>query len=356
MTPKERMVALIRGEAIDQVPFVQYHNLAGPSEEIWRLLGRDCMGVMTWAHAYRLETPNCRVERKEIQEGNFKGSLNTLITPKGNLTEKMYLVPNLDGAAGYAERMVKTIDDYQAVLAYFNDVQIVEDHSSLNNFKEKLGQDGIPHTSLHTTPFQSLWTGWVPIENLILHLYDTPEVVEEVMTRIGDILIEIAKVTARAAKHTEFYHTVIGDNITAPIIGQKWFRKWAVPYYNQVSDILKEVGIPVVVHMDGELRPLYDDIAGCRIKGLESMSPPPDNDNPPGEVLERCPDKMVWINFPSSVHLSQPDQIYQRTMEMLEEAGHTQRFWIQISENPPVGVWKKSVPQIVKAIRDFGKP
>ena len=68
------------------------------------------------------------------------------------------------------------------------------------------------------------------------------------------------------------------------------------------------------------------------------------------------PEMRLYVNFPSSVHLKSPEAIYQRVRELLDEAGHTGRLQIQISENVPPGVWRKSYPQIVKAIHDFGKP
>ena len=64
----------------------------------------------------------------------------------------------------------------------------------------------------------------------------------------------------------------------------------------------------------------------------------------------------LFVNFPSSVHLLEPDRIYARAMQILQEAGHTGRLWIQISENVPPGVWRTSYPEIVRATRDFGTP
>ncbi len=62
------------------------------------------------------------------------------------------------------------------------------------------------------------------------------------------------------------------------------------------------------------------------------------------------------MNYPSSVHLKEPQAIYDQAMEILQQAGHTGRLQIQISENVPPGGWRKSFPEIVRAIRDFGKP
>jgi len=42
--------------------------------------------------------------------------------------------------------------------------------------------------------------------------------------------------------------------------------------------------------------------------------------------------------------------------QILDEGGHSGRLQMQISENVPPGIWRKSFPQIVAAIRDFGAP
>ncbi|MGC9064695.1 MAG: hypothetical protein ACP5JL_08470, partial [bacterium] len=68
------------------------------------------------------------------------------------------------------------------------------------------------------------------------------------------------------------------------------------------------------------------------------------------------PEKRLFLNFPSSVHLEEPEEIYKEAKKILKEAGHSGRLWIQISENVPPGVWRKSFPQIVKAIEEFGPP
>lgn len=48
-----------------------------------------------------------------------------------------------------------------------------------------------------------------------------------------------------------------------------------------------------------------------------------------------------------------PETTYRHTTGMLEEAGRTGRLRMQISEDVPPGGWRKSFPQIVRAIRDF---
>jgi hypothetical protein len=64
----------------------------------------------------------------------------------------------------------------------------------------------------------------------------------------------------------------------------------------------------------------------------------------------------VFLNYPSSVHVMDAQTIYRTTCEILEQAGHSGRLSIQISENVPPGVWRNSFPPIIHAIDEFGRP
>jgi len=140
------------------------------------------------------------------------------------------------------------------------------------------------------------------------------------------------------------------DNITAPVIGERWFRQYCLPEYDELA---RMVDVPVYVHMDGDLAPLYEAIGASKVSGLDSLSPPPDNNTSPGAALAMWPHMRVAVNFPSSVHLAPPERVYATTMDLLEQAGGSGRFQIQISENVPPSCWRRSFAQIVRAIHDF---
>ncbi len=42
--------------------------------------------------------------------------------------------------------------------------------------------------------------------------------------------------------------------------------------------MLSDRNVPVFVHMDGDLKPLWNAIGESRVGGLDSFSPTPDND------------------------------------------------------------------------------
>ena len=349
MTMRERMLAVLRGEKPDRVPFVQYRNASAPDEEIWAVIGRENMGVMPWIRLHRVEHPNCRTHTEEISERGLRGLRTVIETPVGCMTEEKFYEPALN-TASIRDHFVKTPEDYAVLQAYLEDSVVVEDLTAYHEACASLGEDGITLIRLERTPFQQLWVQWVSIADLALHMVDCPDRV----ARCVDAMVKEMRAVFEIVTRTPVPFVDFPDNITAPVIGDSNFREYCVPYYNELADMLADKRVPVLVHMDGDLKPLWDAIGETRIKGIDSLSPPPDNDTSVADALSLWPDRCVLVNFPSSVHLASPQAIYDQTGELLQQGGRSGQLQIQISENTPPGTWRKSYPEIVRAIRDFG--
>jgi hypothetical protein len=350
MTMKQRMLAFIQSKEFDRIPFVQYDVMA-PPQDVWKKIGRENIGLLRWVSAHRYETSNCRIESKEFTQDGLRTIRNWLHTPIGTLTELQQFDPNLN-TPSIREHYIKEISDYKIFLYYLRDIKVLPDYTEVERTIKEFGEDGLVHTWIGRTPYQQMWIQWVRIEELALHMADEPALLEEVFELLGKLMIE----TVKAIRNASIPYYVIGDNITAPMIGEYYFRKYCLPYYNQTAEIMADKNIPLVVHMDGDLKPLWQAIGESKVTGLDSFSPPPDNDTSAAEAVKMWPDKKLMLNFPSSVHLENEEVIYNKAMEILQQAGHTGRLWIQISENMPPGMWVNSYPAIAKAIADFGRP
>ena len=66
MTNRERILAVIHGDPLDRVPFVQYSGIAAPDEEVWAEIGRDSMGLLRWTTMHSTVTPNCSAGHEDI--------------------------------------------------------------------------------------------------------------------------------------------------------------------------------------------------------------------------------------------------------------------------------------------------
>lgn len=347
VTMRHRMLALVRGDEVDRVPFVQYDGLAAANTEIWDLVGRDRMGVLRWTMPYRREHPNCRSRSADIERDGLRGQRTHMETPAGTLVEERFQEPTY-GSSWIDKHYVSSIDDYEALTAWFEDEVIVADPEVLARARQDLGEDGLPLVRVERTPYQQLWIQWVGVDDLVLHMADEPDRVQ----RCIDAIARRQRDVFHAVADMDIDFVDFPDNITAPVIGERYFRQYCVPAYDELADVVGDA-VPVYVHMDGDLRPLMDAIGESRVVGIDSLSPPPDNDTSPADVLGRWPHMRVAINFPSSVHLAPPEEVYAVTADFLQQAGNSGRFQIQLSENVPPFAWRTSLPEIVRAIDDF---
>ena len=355
MTMRERMLAVIQGEPLDRVPFVQYCGLAAPDDEIRALVGRENMGLIRWSSVHRLETPNCVVSTEDYDCRGRRAQRSHLKTSRGVITQERVFEPTFGTAATHKHYVCEPAD-YEILLAYLRDVIVVEDASPYVRDDGALGADGLAMVAVLRTPYQQMWVQWVSLENLAWHLADDLPVLHECLEALADIERRVFRAVLRAAERNRLPFVNVPDNITAPAIGDRYFRKYCLPMYNELAGMLEEKGVPVFVHMDGDLKPLWKAISESEVRGLDSFSSPPDNDTSCREAATLWPQMRLLANFPSSVHLREPEEVYAHTMAMLGEAGHTGRLQIQISENVPPGVWRSSFPAITRAISDFGKP
>lgn len=351
----DRMLAVVQHREHDRVPFVQLSNLFNTDQEVWELFGREKVGLLYWTPIYQFETPHCHVETENIIRNGKKALHRTLFTPEGAIHEERLWEPTY-GTTSVAEHYIKEPDEYRILMAYFRDI-IVRDNIPLFRENHHALQDmGLPHAVVPPSPYQQLWIQWVGIEELVPHMVEYPDLMAEVIALMSDVQRRVFDVACKAVREAPVPYIVFSDNITAPMVGETYFRRYCMPAYRELAEMLDETGkdVPVFVHMDGYLSALWDAIGESRVRGLDSMSPPPDNDTPVSEAVARWPEMRLFVNFPSSMHLESPETIYSTALEILEQGGRQGRLQLQISENVPPGVWQRSYPHIMRAIEDFG--
>jgi hypothetical protein len=82
-------------------------------------------------------------------------------------------------------------------------------------------------------------------------------------------------------------------------------------------------------------------------------TPAPDTDLTLSEALAAWPDKVLWVNFPSSLHLASPEVIEQTTRELIETAAPGNRFILGITEDVPEDRWQESLLLMARVIHEM---
>jgi hypothetical protein len=348
MTLCDRLLAVLQGREPDRVPLIMYDDLfpRGMDEVRRAFLGR--IGLLRWSGVHRLETPHCRTETQEFYTNGNRWERTVLHTPAGSLYQEREFEP-VYNSGSFRKRYVEEPQDYEVLWAYLEDGIVLPDYDRFYRDQARLGDEGLPLAAVERSPFQQLWVEWVDIDHLSWHMADCPDRVEKTISLLNQRARKIFDIVAQSPVPLIDFP----DNITAPMIGLKRFMQYNVPLYNELADRMAERKVPVFVHMDGNLKPLWQAIASSRIGGLDSFSPTPDNDTSVAEAIAMWPEKRLFVNFPSSVHLRSYDEVRAEAERILEAGGHTGRLEIQFSENVPFFAWRNSFAAIADAVDEF---
>ena len=350
MTMRDRILAVVRGREHDRVPLVMYEGLL-PVEKVRGHLGRHRIGLLRWSQVHRVEHPHCSFETEDYHVGETRWLRTTLHTPAGSIHEERAFESAYESSS-IRKHYVQDAADYEVLWAYLKDGLILEDFDRYHRDQTELGEDGLPLVAVERTPYQQLWVQWVGLDTLGFHFQDHPDRVQHTIDLLRQRAREIFEIAYRSpAPFVDF-----PDNITAPAIGPDRFREYCVPLYDELAEMLAERDAIVFVHMDGDLKPLWEAIGESKVRGIDSLAPTPDNDTSVAQAAAMWPEMRLFVNFPSSVHLRPREGVRAEAEGILEAAGHTGRLEIQISENVPLDVWRTSLPAIADAIDAFGAP
>jgi hypothetical protein len=87
---------------------------------------------------------------------------------------------------------------------------------------------------------------------------------------------------------------------------------------------------------------------------IEAFTPVPTCDVTVAQARAAWPDKVLWINFPSSVLLQPGEEIRAETLRILREAAPGDRFLIGITEDVPEDRWRDSLSTISQTLLEQG--
>jgi hypothetical protein len=117
--------------------------------------------------------------------------------------------------------------------------------------------------------------------------------------------------------------------------------------YHKVMEILDTTGKHLLVHYDGKLRLISDDVAALPIDGIDSFTPPPEGDMSVAEARALWPDKFLWLHPPLGWYRESPTVLTDRISRMIDDAG-ARRCCLMISEDVPPA-WEQTVPAVLRA-------
>jgi EAL domain-containing protein (putative c-di-GMP-specific phosphodiesterase class I) len=96
-----------------------------------------------------------------------------------------------------------------------------------------------------------------------------------------------------------------------------------------------------------------DVVRNSKLDFVEAFTPPPNCNVSVAEARAAWPEKRLWINFPSSVHIESEETIREATREIVRQAGDCKGFLIGVTEDVPREHIERSLTVILETLREY---
>jgi hypothetical protein len=289
MTHRERVLAVLRGEKADMVPWfadLDYYATARicrgnrpkdftkrESYIDWHR-GLRCGFYLQGYFPFKEIIENCAV--REWREENRR--YREIATPKGTLRE-CWLWSDITYSEAPIEHLLKTPKDIPAYSFLAENTRYEPDYDFADKRRNQVGDMGVALCYLPRSPFMRMVAVDAGIENVTMIHADAPEE----FGRMFSVLAESADRAARIALDSPAEVLMIPENLSSEVVGPRFFDLYLKDFQTRWSRRIVEAGKFSCIHMDGTLRGLLRQESAVGLSFIEAMTPKPAGDVPIGE-------------------------------------------------------------------------
>ena len=352
MNCAEKIEAVFDGKFVDAVPFA----LKGwriPRCEMAETLLKEGMCIIDAAGVYRSVSPNVKTESQSFEEDGVSYQRTTIKTPKGDLTSMTKRVPSpkSEGTSWRAEMMFKGPEDYDAVEFMMRDRRYSSSYEAFRKAREQSDGKSFFKTNAPGSPLHTIMYQIMGLETFSIEWAERRERVIALHDAMAENQREVYSIIAKSPAKV----VTCGGNLSPEVLGKERFMNYVLPHWAEVAAILHEEGKMLGCHLDADNGLWAKEVGESGLDWVEAFTPAPNTDMTVADARRMWAGKVLFINFPSSVHLESASVIEETTKQILKEAAPGDRFIIGITENVPENRWRESFYTILKTANNFGK-
>lgn len=343
MTPRKRVEIALKGGRSNCVPFTIYESKI-PQCVAEREMRNRGLCIVNRVSVFTTRMPNVKTTSQWSHENGHTMIRTFYETPRGTLS-------TLNEPAGFTtwhhENLFKSPEDYKAILFMIKDEIYEPIYGEVARAQADFGEDAIFRAGFGLEPLQALISGDImKMETFCVEWMDNRD---EIM-KLYEAIVENRRKIYPIVANSPLMHANYGGNVTPEIIGLENFEKYYVRHYNEAAEIMHRHGKLVGCHFDANCKLLSKAIAGTYLDYIEAFTPAPDTDMTLAEARQAWPNKVLWLNFPSSVHLRTDAEVENTTVDLLDQSGNIDGLIMGITEDIPSARWQNSCRAIMNGL------
>ena len=344
MTNRQRVLAVLKGDRPDRIPFTIY-DWKVPWGYDKRKLRQRGLTMRRWVSGWRAEYPHCELKTVCYTEDGQQYEREIVTTPKGEVFS-VFKPGQTCNVRRQEEFWIKGEPDYEPLMFMVNDAVIVPDYGPIESARQDLGEDGVVWVWSGYSPLQKIMIELAGIERYCFELMDRPDHLWALYNALREM--DRRKYPVMAGAPVEMVQCC--SNPVAKVLGRKLFVEKVLPCLDECAQLLHAAGKLQCIHADGDNAVWAEDLAHSSIDVIDAFTPAPDSDMTMAEGREAFKDKIIWANFPSSVHLASEQTIRATTRDILDAIQEGGRFLLGVTEDIPPACWRKSLNTILDVI------
>jgi len=268
MTHRERILAAMKGEAPDQLPWVprlllwynahRHQGTLPPKYRNWSLREIEGdLGMGTPARDGKIfDTrygPQIQIETQK--KGN--DLLTEYRTPVGTLStlyreSKQLQEQEIQGRE--IEHLIKGPDDYPVMEYLIEHTEYVPAFEEYERYDQEIGSEGLPLVLLGDCPMNRLMRELVGYNRIFFDLTDYPNRVESLLATMEEKHREMWKIAAASPATLFLYGLHFDSQMTPPPL----FRKYFLPHFREFNRLMHRHGKYAAFHSDADTSLLLD--------------------------------------------------------------------------------------------------
>lgn len=393
MTERERMLAAVRGESSDRIPWA-------PRMDLWCIAlrargglpaefeGLDTAGIAhvlgVGCHAVRADYTRpreavdltlrglgldnhpdypFRTELRDLDcafESDGENFRTVIRTPAGEVSTHLQQTAAMtrDGISlpFVLKYPIEGVDDFEMVARVFEHLEVVPTPENYAAFQKRVGEQGLAVAAgpLAASPVHLLLHELMPMDQFFYLYADRKGAMRALAERMVPYFEAMLEALVACGAETVFWGANYDQNLTWP----PFFAEEIAPWLKRAGEKAHAAGKFLLTHTDGENRallPLYPD---CGFDVAESVCPQPMTSCSLAEVRAGVGgETTVWGGIPSVALL--PDSMDDATFEaymdgLFGELGNGRRLILGVADNVPPDADMRRIERVKERIEEFG--
>ncbi len=302
MTPRDRILAVYRGDTPDVVPymldlshwFYHKHHLPWDLSRVYEEPETDLIdyhqqvGVGFYlpnlGSFYSATFPaDVQVETSKHEEDGVPEITWHIRTPLGEIQRRRRWEEQTY-AWGISQWGIRNEQDLRVFGDAMSRRSFFSEWANYRAWTDAVGDNGVVYLSAGYSAMGHLLNYWMGVEAVAYALVDYPQALREVVDAVNANNLQLIELLAQSPAEV----VIMGDNFSSDIQPPAFFQQWSAPYYEEAVRRLHGAGKFVAVHIDGRLRGALRMIRDTGADCGDAVTPTPFGDLTPAQCREEA--------------------------------------------------------------------